>query len=321
MNSASKLFVVLASPANQRNMATLKDHQSLILDTNSQIVNVVKIRLGTVKTISKLTKTLHMVASSKLRSAEKKAEESGPYSVGPQKILGVVETSDAFNTATEPIEDRSNKQLLIAITTDTGMCGPVNHQIIKTIKALLKDDAKQEILVSTTGLKGVAPIVADFPNQFLINGRDFGKADYSFPEVLLFLNEIISKVPNYDSALVVYNKFKNALSYSVDRQFIPGFNLLELNRDKFYEYTTSEDRAATMKDLSEFYLASSLWTGLYQNRASEMAARMVAMDNASKNGESISQALGLQYNRARQAMITSELIEIVSGASAIESSD
>ncbi|KAM9983099.1 hypothetical protein ACTFIZ_005702 [Dictyostelium cf. discoideum] len=306
MNSASKLFVVLASPANQRNMATLKD---------------LKIRLGTVKTISKLTKTLHMVASSKLRSAEKKAEESSPYSVGPQKVLGVVNTSDAFNTATEPVEDRSNKQLLIAITTDTGMCGPVNHQIIKTIKALLKDDTKQEILVSTTGLKGVAPIVSDFPNQFLINGRDFGKTDYSFPEVLLFLNEIISKVPNYDSAVVVYNKFKNALSYNVDRQFIPGFNLLELNRDKFYEYTTSEDRAATMKDLSEFYLASSLWTGLYQNRASEMAARMVAMDNASKNGESISQALGLQYNRARQAMITSELIEIVSGASAIESSD
>ncbi|KAK5582401.1 hypothetical protein RB653_003984 [Dictyostelium firmibasis] len=307
MNSASKLFVALASPANQRNMATLKD---------------LKIRLGTVKTISKLTKTLHMVASSKLRSAEKKAEESGPFSVGPQKILGAVTSSDAFNTTTEaPVEERSGKQLLIAITTDTGMCGPVNHQIIKTIKALLKDDGKQEILVSTTGLKGVAPIVADYPNQFLISGRDFGKADYSFPEVLLFLNEIISKVPNYDSALVVYNKFKNALSYNVDRQFIPGFNLLELNRDKFYEYMTSEDRAATMKDLSEFHLASSFWTGLYQNRASEMAARMVAMDNASKNGESISQALGLQYNRARQAMITSELIEIVSGASAIESSD
>ncbi|EGC28267.1 hypothetical protein DICPUDRAFT_160424, partial [Dictyostelium purpureum] len=182
-----------------------------------------------------------------------------------------------------------------------------------------KDDAKVHYV--SPPFKGVSVFCTEYPDQFLVSGRDFGKQDYSFPEVLLYLNEIVKKVPNFDSASVVYNKFKNALSYNVDHAFIPGFNLLEANRDKFYEYSTSEDRAATMKDLSEFYLATAFWTGLYQNRASEMAARMVSMDNASKNGESISQALGLQYNRARQAMITSELIEITSGAAAIENSD
>eukprot|EP01132_Coremiostelium_polycephalum_P006090 gene6090-7588_t len=309
MNTSTRLFVNLAKsasvPSNARGMATLKD---------------LKIRLGTVKTISKLTKTLHMVASSKLRSAEKKAEELSPYNKGPMGVLTEVQTDLQINPQFTG-EEKSNKKLLIAVTTDTGMCGPVNHQIIKTCKALLKEDADNQYVISTTGLKGVTPFLTEFPDKFHMTAREFGKSDYSFPECLLFLNDVIKKVPNFDSAIIVYNKFKNALSYNVTTHFIPGFNLLEENREKFYQYATTEDRAATMKDLSEFYLATTFWSGLYQNRASEMAARMISMDNASKNGEGISQALSIQYNRARQAMITSELIEITSGASAIENSD
>ncbi|KYR01810.1 ATP synthase gamma chain [Tieghemostelium lacteum] len=304
--SSSKLCLNVARTEQVRNMATLKD---------------LKIRLGTVKTISKLTKTLHMVASSKLRSAEKKAEELYPYNLGPSKVLDSIKDEEGFvDSANSTGEERSNKKLLVAVTTDTGMCGPVNHQIIKSCKAILKQDTNGKFLSSTTGLKGVAPLMAEFPSKFSQCGRDFGKSEYSFPETLLFLSELISKVPNFDSGVVVFNKFKNALSYNVVGHFVPGFNLLEHHRDKFYSYMTSEDRSATMKDLSEFYFATSLWVGLYQNRASEMAARMISMDNASKNGESISQQLSLQYNRVRQAMITSELIEITSGASAIESS-
>ncbi|KAF2075118.1 hypothetical protein CYY_003595 [Polysphondylium violaceum] len=309
VKASSKLFVGLTNQNQVRGMATLKD---------------LKVRLGTVQTISKLTKTLHMVASSKLRSAEKKAEELGAFNVGPSKLLSEIKSNEALDQleqGTTFAEDRSNKQLVIAITTDTGMCGPVNHQVVKACKALLSKDTEDKMIASTTGLKGTAPLATDYPKKLLFGGRDFGKQDYSFPETLLFLNEIIAKIPNFDNAVIVYNKFKNALSYSVDALFIPGFNLMEQHRDKFYTYQTTEDRAATMKDLSEFYLASAFWASLYQNRASEMAGRMVSMDNASKNGESISQGLSLQYNRARQAMITSELIEITSGAAAIEDSN
>ncbi|EFA75465.1 ATP synthase gamma chain [Heterostelium album PN500] len=303
--SSTQLFVRVANSQQQRNMATLKE---------------LKVRLGTVKTISKLTKTLHMVASSRLRSAEKKAEDLFGYNEGPSKLFTEITSTEGMDPQNTG-EERSNKQLIIGVTTDTGMCGPVNHQVMRTTKALLSKDTNNEFLVSVTGMKGVSPITSTYPAKMFSSARDFGKSDYSFPETLAFLDKIIRAVPNFDGAYLVFNRFKNAMSYAVMSQFVPGFNLLEHNRDKFYQYQTTEDRAATMKDLSEFSLASNLWIALYQNRASETAARMISMDNASKNGEQISQALSLQYNRVRQAMITSELIEITSGAAAIEDSN
>ncbi|GAM21852.1 hypothetical protein SAMD00019534_050270, partial [Acytostelium subglobosum LB1] len=300
--SSSSLFIRAATSSQQRNMATLKE---------------LKVRLGTVKTISKLTKTLHMVASSKLRAAEKKAEELGSFNDGPAKLLAPItsiEGLDPQNTG----EERSNKQIVIGITTDTGMCGPVNHNVVRLTKGLLNADTAHQMTVNFSGLKGAVAIGQTHPASLASSARDFGKMDYSFPESLIFLNNIIKLIPNFDAATIVFNKFKNAMVYNVATAFVPGYNLLEQHRDKFDAYQTSEDRSATMKDLSEFSLATTFWVGLFQNRASETAARMISMDNASKNGEQISQALSLQYNRVRQAMITSELIEITSGAAAIE---
>eukprot|EP01133_Synstelium_polycarpum_P016839 gene16839-20023_t len=261
-----------------------------------------------------------MVASSRLKSAERKAEELVRYNAGPHKLLNDIASTEGMDPQNTG-EERSNKQIVICVTTDTGMCGPVNHQVLRTTKALLEKDTNKTMSVTLTGLKGAAAIGTGYPWALNANSRDFGKSDYCFPETLTFLSEIIRSIPNFDGAYVIYNRFKNAMSYAVHSQFVPGFNLLEHHRDKFYQYQTTEDRSATMKDLSEFALASTLWTSLYQNRASETAARMISMDNASKNGNSISQALGLQYNRARQARITSELIEICSGAAAIEGAE
>ncbi|EGG18032.1 ATP synthase gamma chain [Cavenderia fasciculata] len=307
--TTTTLFMRQPCAQQQRNMATLKE---------------LKNRLGTVKTISKLTKTLNMVASSRLRSAEKKAEELGVYSLGPNKLVSEITNLEGFGEIENTGESRSHKNLVIGVTTDTGMCGPVNHQVVRAIKGMLADNQAQnsteQLVVTMTGLKGVAPITSAYPKALHSSSRDFGKSDFSFPETCVYLSKVVKDVPNFDSATVVYNKFKNAMSYAVSSTFVPGFNLLEHHREKFYAYQTNEDRSATMKDFSEFNLISTLWGSLYQNRASETAARMISMDNASKNGEQISAALSIQYNRARQAMITGELIEITSGAAAISES-
>lgn len=279
-----------------RNMATLKD---------------IKLRIKSVSSIAKLTKTMQMVASSKLRGAQRKMDATKETAASIEKVLQGVDTT---KTGDGP-------GLLVAITSDKGMCGPINNQVIRYAKGLARQEKDiTKLDIATLGGKGTPSVANEFPKQLSFSMKDLGKKEFSFVEVGFVVDQLLSKA-NYESVSVIFNKFKNAITYTVTDTTIPGPSTLLNNQDKFAAYEFDEDEDATFRDLFEYQVGMTIWNGLMQNRASELAARMTSMDNATKNATSIISLLAIQYNRGRQASITTELIEITSGASALESEE
>lgn len=265
----------------------------------------IKLRIKSVTSISKLTKTMQMVASSKLRLAQRKSELVRQYSQAPKDIL-----SRATGVTKGP-------HLYIAVTSDKGMCGPINNQVVRTTKALVKDsDEPDQAFIATLGTKGTPAMVNEFPDKFVYTAKDLGKKEFSFVEVG-FLVDAILRNADYKQVSVIYNLFKNALTYTPVEIRIPGQQTLMDNLSKYDEFEFEEDEDATFRDLFEFQTACAIWGALFDNKSSELAARMTSMDNATKNANSIISLLTIQYNRGRQAAITTELVEITSGASAI----
>jgi len=286
--------VVCASPKPQqftRNMATLKD---------------IKLRIKSVSSIAKLTKTMQMVASSKLRASMRKVQETKDAANSLNKITSIVDNDKSRGS-----------NLIVAVTSDKGMCGPINNQVVRFAKGIIRHERDASKLdVTTLGGKGTSSMAAEFPKQLTFSMKDFGKKEYSFMEVGFVVDKILSHA-NYESVSVIFNKFKNALTYTVTEVPIPGPGTMLANQSKFALYEFDQDEDATFRDLFEYQISLNIWSALMENRASELAARMTSMDNATKNASSIISLLGIQYNRGRQAAITTELIEITSGASAL----
>lgn len=289
----------VVTPQGARNMATLKD---------------IKLRIKSVGSIAKLTKTMQMVASSKLRSATRKVGETKDAAASVNKIFEGKTITPLPVSTTDPT---ANPSLIVAVTSDKGMCGPVNNQIVRHAKSLLRAEREQKSDVSTLGSKGAPSLINEFPGQFAFSLKDFGKKDASFLETGFVVDQLLA-TRGYENVNVIYNKFKNALTYLVTEVHIPGPKTLLANKKQFARYEFDEDEDATFRDLFEFQLATTIWSGLMESRASELAARMTSMDSATKNATSIISLLAIQYNRGRQAAITTELIEITSGASALD---
>jgi len=285
--------VVLPTIEQKRTMATLKD---------------IKLRIKSVSSISKLTKTMQMVASSKMRVAIRQVENTKHAANSVNRIFEGKEIE----------AERAGSNLIINVTSDKGMCGPINNQIVRHTKNILRGNKEfaTNAEVAQLGSKGVPAMIAEFPKQFVLSLKDFGRKEYSFLETGFVVDQLLSD-RDYNSATVIYNRFKNALTYIVTEVVVPGPATLEANAGKFNSFEFDEDQDATFKDLFEYQLAMSIWSASMQNRASEFAARMTSMDNATKNANSIISLLSIQYNRGRQAAITTELIEITSGANAI----
>jgi len=290
--------VLYASPTTQqftRNMVTLKD---------------IKLRIKSVSSIAKLTKTMQMVASSKLRAATKRVQETKDSTNSVNKITSIVE-----------VDKSRGSNLVVAVTSDKGMCGPINNQVIRFAKGIMRHEKDVTKLdVATMGGKGTSSIAAEFPKQLHFSMKDFGKKEYSFMEVGFVVDRILSHA-NYESVSIIFNRFKNALTYTVTEVPVPGPNTMLANQSKFALFEFDQDEDATFRDLFEFQISLNIWSALMENRASELAARMTSMDNATKNASSIISLLAIQYNRGRQAAITTELIEITSGASALVDAD
>jgi len=288
----------VATPQGARNMATLKD---------------IKLRIKSVSSIAKLTKTMQMVASSKLRAATRKVAETKDAASSVNKVF-----EGKTITPLPATEKNDNPSLIVAVTSDKGMCGPVNNQIVRHAKSILraeKKDAPSDVV--TLGSKGSPTLINEFPGQFAFSLKDFGKKEPSFIETGFVVDQLLS-ARGYENVNVIYNKFKNALTYLVTEIHIPGPKTLLANKRQFAKYEFEEDEDATFRDLFEYQLATTIWSGLMESRASELAARMTSMDSATKNATSIISLLAIQYNRGRQAAITTELIEITSGASALD---
>ena len=282
-----------------------------------------KNRIGSVKSTQKITSAMKMVAAAKLRKAQEQALASRPYTSLMDSVVSKI-SSKAIGSSIDLLNGKEVKtHLLVVFSADRGLCGGFNGSITRTVRSeikKLKDDGINVKLLMV-GKKSADALNREFGDLFVekIDGNS-AKPNYTDSEVLA--KKIIDLFENNEFGVcrVIFNKFVSAITQKVTfKSLIP----VEIKNDEtdenasssIYEFEPSEEEI--LNDLLPRNLATQLYSSQIESTASELAARMTAMDNATRNAGEMIDNLTLQYNRTRQAVITKELIEIISGAEAL----
>jgi len=205
--------------------------------------------------------------------------------------------------------------LIVAITSDRGLCGAVHTNVSKKIKAMLGAASdNSDMKVVCIGDKSRAMLQRHFGKNMLAVFSDYGKKPPSFDDATVVADYIINCGFTFERGLIIFNKFKSVVSYSTSE--IPMFSAEAIsNADKISTYDSLD--ADVIRCYQEYSLASMIFYAMKENACSEQSSRMTAMDNASKNAGEMIDKLTMTFNRTRQAVITRELIEIISGAAAL----
>ena len=286
-----------------------------------------KTRIGSVKSTQKITKAKQMVAAAKLRRAEERATEARPYTERMEGVLANLAAS-AEGNANAPIllagTGKEETHLLIVATADKGLCGGFNSSIVRLARehiTKLQSEGKK-VKIIAVGRKGDDQLKRLY-GDFIVWKTNFVEVkQVGFTQA----NEIAEKIlemfgaGEFDVATLFYGKFKSVMSQiPTPQQIIPavapeGVETPDL-KGAVYDY--EPDEAEILRALLPRYVGVQIFRALLENVASEQAASMTAMDNATRNAGEMIDKLNLQYNRARQAQITTELIEIIAGAEAL----
>jgi len=283
-----------------------------------------KNRISSVKSTQKITSAMKMVAAAKLRRAQDQAIASRPYTSLMDNIVSKI-SSKATGSGIDLLTGKEDNktQLLVVFSADRGLCGGFNGSLTRTVRKEVKDLNKNGIKVKLlmVGKKSADALNRDFGDLYIdrIEGKS-GKPNFTDAEILA--KKIITLFENDEFGVcrVIYNKFISAIVQEITyKSLIPAEvkqNEVQDNLDNsVFEFEPSEEEILT--DLLPRNLATQLFSSQIESTASELAARMTAMDNATRNAGEMIDKLTLQYNRTRQAVITKELIEIISGAEAV----
>ncbi len=285
-----------------------------------------KKRIKSVKSTQKITKAMKMVAAAKLRKAQENAEKGRPYSQKMQNIILNLTKSinDSLNAPKLLVGTGEDKKYLcVVLTADRGLCGGFNSNICKLAKSNFKKilGEGKNLKIITVGSKGLDQIKRDY-GKFVIKKFSFkDKKQISFDEANIVGNEIISLFDNneFDKCILFYNNFKNVITQIPQAQQIIPVEVKNFNdsteQTSFYEFEPDEDEI--LEDLLPKNISTQIFKALLENAASEQGSRMTAMDNATRNAGELVDKLTINYNRSRQASITKELIEIISGAESL----
>ena len=285
-----------------------------------------KKRIKSVKSTQKITKALKMVAAAKLRKAQENAEKSRPYSQKMQNIILNLTKSinDPENAPKLLVGTGKDKTYLcVLLTADRGLCGGFNSNICKLAKKNFKKIISEEknLKIITVGSKGLDQIKREYGNYVIKEFSFKENKNISFKEAEIVGNEIISLFNNdeFDKCILFYNNFKNVITQIPQaQQIIPAKNNasnVEVNKSQSYEFEPDEDEI--LEDLLPKNVSTQVFRAFLENAASEQGSRMTAMDNATRNAGDLVDKLTINYNRSRQASITKELIEIISGAESL----
>ncbi|MGY6697936.1 MAG: F0F1 ATP synthase subunit gamma [Roseinatronobacter sp.] len=282
-----------------------------------------KNRIASVKSTRKITKAMQMVAAAKLRRAQDAAEAARPYADKMADVVnGLAASVAGSETAPKLLAGTGSEQthLLVVMTAERGLCGGFNSSIVKIARyraeKLLGEGKTVKIL--TVGKKGREQLKRDLADHMV------GHIDLSEVKRVGYENaaDISKKVfemfdaGEFDVATLFYNRFESVISQvPTPRQIIPAVVPEDAATDALYDYEPSEE--AILEDLLPRSVTTQIFTALLENAASEQGARMSAMDNATRNAGDMIDKLTTEYNRSRQAAITKELIEIISGAEAL----
>ena len=285
-----------------------------------------KKRIKSVKSTQKITKAMKMVAAAKLRKAQESAEKGRPYSQKMQNIiLNLTKSiSDPQNAPKLLVGTGQDKTYLcVVLSADRGLCGGFNSNICKLAKTNFKKILSEgkELKIITVGIKGLDQIRREY-GQYVIKKFSFkDKKKITFNEAEIIGNEIIKlfNEKQFDKCILFYNNFKNVITQIPQaQQIIPTEQKIatETNDDLLsYEFEPEEDEI--LEDLLPKNISTQVFKAFLENAASEQGSRMTAMDNATRNAGDLVDKLTITYNRSRQASITKELIEIISGAESL----
>ncbi len=282
-----------------------------------------KNRINSVKSTRKITKAMQMVAAAKLRRAQDAAEAARPYAEKMAEVVnGLAATVKGSPTAPKMLTGTGSEEthLLVVMTAERGLCGGFNSSIVKVARyraeKLMKDGKTVKIL--TVGKKGREQLRRDL-GAHLVGHVDLGDVKrVSYENAADIAKQIFEmfEAEEFDVATIFYNRFESVISQiPTPRQIIPAEVPEEAPAETLYDYEPSEE--AILADLLPRAVTTQIFTALLENAASEQGARMSAMDNATRNAGDMIDRLTIEYNRSRQAAITKELIEIISGAEAL----
>ncbi|TFK32254.1 ATPase, F1 complex, gamma subunit domain-containing protein [Crucibulum laeve] len=302
LSAAARPNVLGAAPPQARNMATLRE---------------IELRLKSVRNIEKITKSMKMIASTKLAKAQRAMQAGKEYGLANSEVFAHV-----------PSDKPTPNKLFVVISSDKGLCGGIHSSVSKATRRALKNDVDSPLAASAdkdaaqvdkdspimvVGDKSKAQLLRTVGDNFRLTFNQIGRDIPTFADAASVADLIVKSDVKYDGVVIVYNKFMSAISYEAAIMEVKGEEALkESNAFKVYE---NEDDAT--KDLAEFSLANAIYAALVEGHACEQSARRNAMDNASKNATDMIASLQMQYNRGRQAAITNELVDIITGASAL----
>jgi F-type H+-transporting ATPase subunit gamma len=282
-------------------------------------------RIVSVKSTQKITKAMKMVAAAKLRKAQESAEKGRPYSEKMQNIiLNLTESISDPSNAPKLLVGTGKEQILLCVvmTSDRGLCGGFNTNICRLAKNYFLKVLKEEktLKIITIGSKGHDQLKSEY-GKYIVQKLSFkDKKKISFNEaddVGKIIIDLFDK-NEFDKCVLFYNNFKNVMTQIPQaQQIIPAEKKKnsKKNGEVFYEFEPDEDEI--LEDLLPKNISTQVFKAFLENSASEQGSRMTAMDSATRNAGDLVKSLTIVYNRSRQAAITKELIEIISGAESL----
>ncbi|MAZ98814.1 MAG: F0F1 ATP synthase subunit gamma [Rhodospirillaceae bacterium] len=284
-----------------------------------------KVRINSVKSTQKITSAMKMVAAAKLRRAQEYAEEARPYSARMDRMIAALagKMSDVGGPKLLAGTGRDDCYLLVVMTADRGLCGGFNSTIVRASRKRirqLQENGKQVKLLCV-GRKGNDQLQREWGSLITDSLEGITRGKIEFSTVADIGSRLISmfEAGEFDICSIIFNRFQSAMTQIVTEQQIIPASIPETQNEEetlgMYEY--EPDETAILAELLPRNVSTQLFSALLENTASEHGARMTAMDSATRNAGEMIDKLTLTYNRTRQAFITKELIEIISGAEAL----
>jgi len=287
-------------------------------------------RIRSVRSTQKITSAMKMVAASRLRRAQEQAEAARPYAQRMERVLGSLASRMAGLPGAPPLLAGTGKDdvhLLVVATSDRGLAGGFNATILREARRRFRelDNAGKTVRILTIGRKGRDSLRRDYGRLIHDSLTDIGRRRVSFEEARDIAARILTlfEAGEFDVCTIIFNRFRSAITQIVTVQQLVPFAAPHAAEEEsaeggvpaIYEFEPSEEEI--LAELLPNNLAVQIYTALLENAASEQGARMTAMDNATRNAGDMIDRLTMNYNRTRQAVITKELIEIISGAEAL----
>ncbi|MGE5539549.1 MAG: F0F1 ATP synthase subunit gamma [Gemmatimonas sp.] len=287
-----------------------------------------RVRIKSVRNTRKITSAMKMVAASKLKRAQDQAESARPYAERMERMLASLAMSVA-GTPGAPLllggTGHDNVHLVVVMTSDRGLCGAFNSSVVRGARVFIRSLLEQgkTVRILTIGRKGRDQLKGEFGRLIVKSFDGIGKPRLTFQDGLTIAGEIrrMLEAGEFDVATLIYNRFKSAISQVLTTQQLVPLALpaavAATGSGPQATYEFEPDDSDILDAILPLNLAVQTYRALLESFAGEQGARMAAMDNATRNAGEMINRLTLNYNRTRQAVITKEMIEIVSGAEAI----